>query len=168
MKKKIVSVFALVFCVFSIFMLASCGAPKEKTFVSEKGISITLTDEFQEMSVSNIDFALTTNKVAFFANKETFQQLDTLGGQSNSSSMTVKEYAELVKKNNSLSGGVQEHDGMADFDYTKNVDGVRYIYTAFALKGSDCFWLCQFAMKESDYDDNFNQFLKWANTIEVE
>jgi len=164
--KKFYSVLAFCLCAISLFGLTACGV-SPKTF-STIGLKITLDSSFKETPQSGFNMVLSSRNIAFFVNKEDFETLEN-NGYSNAREMSLQEYAQLIVTNNNLSSTVHESDnGIVNFEYHKNVSGNRFIYFAIVKKGSNSFWLCQFAMLESDFNDNIPQFLDWAETIVVE
>lgn len=160
LKGMIVSVFVCV-----SFCLIACGGAKPKTFTSDAGISITLTDVFYEKSMVSQTLYLESQKAIFVALKEDFSSFSNLGY--NTESMTLMDYANLVISNNKLDVSATENDGLVSFNYSKDVSGKDFYYKAYVFKGSDAFWLCQFACENSNkntYDDQFNT---WAKTIKI-
>lgn len=166
MKKKFLGCFAFLFaCVSVVLFAAGCGA-QEKEFSHESGVSVTLTTDFEEYQASGFDYALTSSSVMFIAKKETFDVIESAGYDTN---MSLNDYAELCVTNNLLSSTVEvdEESGLTYFVYNKSVQGDKYSYVAFVFKGTDAFWLCQFACLEQSYDNQESKIFDWATTIEV-
>lgn len=165
MKKKILGIGAFVVaCLSSVLMLAGCGTT-EKTFSSDDGISITLTNEFQEYSMYGYSLALSTADKAFLAEKVVF---NTQGTDEN---WTEQEYAQAIVDSNSLDTMsdvfVDGERNLVYFYYTNVSQGNNFYYLAVAKKGTDAFWLCQFSCYETRAEAYKTQFLDWATTIEV-
>ena len=165
MKKRVLGIGAFVVaCLSSVLMLAGCGVT-EKTFSSDDGISVTLTSEFQEFSVSGYSLSLSTADEAFLAEKVAF---NTQGTDEN---WTEQEYAQAVVDSNSLDTMsdvfVDGERNLVYFYYTNFSQGNNFYYLAVAKKGTDAFWLCQFSCYETKAEEYKTQFLDWATTIEV-
>ena len=104
-------------------------------------------------------------KTLFMGLKETFESLSLVGLSKNS---TVEEYAEAVIKNNKADYEIQKDDDLVYFTYEKESNGKKYYYLSALVKGSDAFWLTNFACNESDKDKYKSKFIKWAKTIKVD
>ena len=135
---------------------------------SKDGLSITLTDAFVDLTgtIPNFTSVYQNNEgMVIFALKENFGTMSQLGINENS---TVKDYGELVIKNNGLaSQGVtfSQDDDFSGFTYVKNLNGVNYAYTALTFKSNDAFWLVQFAIDASKVNIFGSEFEKYAKSI---
>ena len=167
MKKlsKIALVFA--FMIISVFSLVACGTPGQKEFTSSAGLKITLTDEFYEKDLASQTMYLESKKVIFVALKEEFTNLSVV--LTNPSSATKEQYAKAVQRNNHLSCEIinDQYNGLLYFTYEKSVSGKDFFYFAVIEKGSDAFWLCQFACAVSEKDNYTPTFIEYAKTIQV-
>lgn len=166
--KKFIKITSLVLAICSVLICCTaCGKAKSKTFSSEAGISITLTDKFYEKNIVSQTLYLESTDVIFTALKETFTILESVSSEP--SELTKVEYAELVKQNNSLSAETIEDtaNNLVYFTYTKLVSGKNFYYFAVVEKGSDAFWLCQFACEQKNESSFTSKFIKWAKTIVV-
>lgn len=84
--------------------------------------------------------------------------------------MTTSDYAELVITANMLEGSevMKDAEGNEYFTYTNESNGRTYFYYAVVRKGSDAFWLCQFACLDKNTEKYTPKFTEWAKTIIVE
>jgi len=164
--KKILSI-CLVF-ILTMTLLTGCAfktlldkisPPEEKTF-TKSGMSITLTDDFYEKEYVSFTSAYESEKIAVFTLKEEF----TLFGGANYS---LKEYAELVTQANMLSATVKTKDDLTYFAYDKEVNGKDFHYTAFVYKGSDAYWLIQFACVKDQAEKLEKDIFAYAASVKV-
>lgn len=135
--------------------------PKE---FSAEGMTITLTAAFDEAEYAGFTQCYESNEVAIMALKEKFTLLP------GAEDYSVEEYGQLVLQGNSMKDtALKTKDGVVYFTYTSEVaDGSTYFYFAAVYKGSDAFWLIQFAAPESLRDTYEPQFLQWAGSVTVE
>lgn len=163
--KKALSLF---FVLVMVFSLTACipdeaKSGKAKTYTVEE-MTITLTDAFMHMASLAPDFTDcygATDVTAIFL-KETFESLDATGDES------VDVYAEAVRESNSASdmSDIFHEDGVTYVEYTAENDGETFKYFAAMYKGSDAFWLVQFACDESAYEEYKPYFIDWAKSVE--
>ena len=162
---KIKKICLVVLCVFLLTGFCSCGflaKAKDKDF-SKAGMTITLTDQFTEQeNVSQTVYYVSLTSIVTGLKEETKIFEDAGYG-----SLTLKEYAELVIKGNSLNSQVSEKDGLTYFTYEKSVSGKDYKYYATVFKGADAFWLIQFGCEQKNFDKYQPDYVKWAKTVQV-
>jgi hypothetical protein len=93
--------------------------------------------------------------------KETFISLGEYG------SISVTEYNEIIQKGTEAptKTAVRTEDGLCYYDHTLIIDGESFTYRVFAYKGSDAFWLVQFACDKNEFADKRQDFISWANTV---
>lgn len=149
-----------------IFMsrsLFSVRTVRPKEF-SEAGMTITLTNAFDEESYPGFTQCYESKSVAVFTLKEDFSLAPGL------EDYTLEEYAALVVQNNQVDPSELENaQGVVFFDYvTQGSDGQDYYYMVTMHKGNDAFWLVQFATPESNQDKIYDQFLTWAASVTFE
>lgn len=162
MKRKIfVSLLALIMC----FTLSGCVfGSKDKTYTSN-GISVTMSDGFQEKSIVSQTVYLESTESIFSALKEDFSVLEAVDlGESAS----LKDYAEAVVANNKADYEIKEEDGLTYFEYEKTVSGKDFYYLACVYKSDDAFWLVNFASEASNKGKYQPLFKRWAKTIKFE
>ena len=162
---------ALVLALTAIFVFASCNVLQElkpyegqdKVFQKE-GLTMTLTDAFEEKPVEGYTACYEALYVAVYLLKEPFS---AFAGFEN---YTIEEYEQLIlKANASKNPASSKLDGVPVMEYTfKNEDtGVTYQYFAVMHKGSDGFFLVQFACAQEYYGEYKSHFEAWAKSIQV-
>ncbi len=166
MKKKTALIaFLLLFCI----VFSACGSPsqgetetedsgasfgKPKTFEKE-GISLLLTDRFEESESSRVFYAYyAADFCSVFVSREFIFSAEGLADQN------CREYLE-----NSAPGiTVRERDGL--FYYTKDSSD-RRVY-AYCFKGSDSFWVVQYLCWIGDTENLEDLFHQWAKGVKVD
>lgn len=160
--KKFSKICLVSLCIVLLTGFCSCSlfSAKEKEFTAA-GMTITLTDEFTEKSlVSQTAYYESVNAIVM-ALKEDLSAFTQLGLDN----ISLKEYAELVIKQNSMNATVEEKDGLTMFTYKKSVSDKDFTYLATVFKSSDAFWLIQFGCETKNYDKYSSDFQKWAGTV---
>lgn len=135
--------------------------PSPKTFQAE-GMSITLTDEFEELSSQNFTFVYGSDLIAAFGLKEPFSLADGF------SDLTLEEYAELVISANNLTNvEIKKDSGLVGFNYQKTNAETNEMYTYFAYvyKTDSDYWLIQFSTLSEYADQQAEQIKEWAEAI---
>ena len=166
MKKLLSSI--LVLC--AVLSLVSCSilgpvhsaAPAE---FSSNGMTITLTEKFRETSYSGYTVCYDSSEAAVFVLKESFSLQAGLKDE------TLDWYADLVRQNNSSKSPseIAKADGLVSMEYEfyNAQEDVTYQYYTAMYKGSDAFWLVQFACKKELYNEYRPHFIKWAQSVDV-
>ena len=99
--------------------------------------------------------------VAIFALKEEFTMFE------NAESISLADYAQAVIDNNSLDATVCTADERTFFEYQAHTNGKDYSYYSVVFKGTDAFWLIQFACETDAYAKLYSSFTNWAGTVTV-
>ena len=159
MKKLLVGLLAL----WMVVLLAGCAKdPRKgeaKTFTNE-GISITLTDVFRKTDVEGFAVAYDSSKVGVLVTKEAFADIP------NADTLTLEDYAQLVLNvNEDKTSEVKNTDGLTYLEYVAKSNGKNYGYLVCMYRGTDAFWLVQFAVPESDFSDYRASLVDWAKTV---
>ena len=143
------------------FIATNAAKPKEKSFTSD-GMTITLTDAFEEMDAEGFTVAYESKNVAVFALKEEFAILDGF------ESYSVKAYAELLIAANELdSVEIKTTGDQTYFVYDAQNPETKetYRYFSYAYKANDAFWCVQFSTLKRNADDYAEQIAKWAESV---
>lgn len=155
----------LVLCLSAILLVSlfGCdGISTEKTF-SKDGFEITLTGAFKETTMKGYFVCYDSKNAAVFVVKEDFTLFD------NAADMTANGYAELVKTANASykPSAITMSDGIPFFEYTfeNTQENTTYHYYTTFFKGTDAFWMVQFASKDADYTEQKGNFDKWVKTV---
>lgn len=136
-------------------------APKEKIF-STDGMSITLSDEFEEKEAQNFTVAYDSEKVAVLALKEPFDLADGFGDY------TLDQYADLLIETNNLVSAQKKNSGglnCIEYDYINPTIHKKYHYYSYVYKTDDSFWLLQFATLDTDAEKYSEKIEKWAKSV---
>ncbi|MBQ2324778.1 MAG: hypothetical protein II377_00870 [Clostridia bacterium] len=159
---------SLLFVLLMVFSLTACGPDEAKSGKAKaytiEDMTITLTDSFMHMKALAPNFTDcygATDVTAIFL-KETFASLEATGDED------LDVYAEAVRESNTASDmtAVLHEDGVTYLEYTAESDGDTFKYFAAVFKGSDAFWLVQFACDVEEYDGYKSYFISWAKTVE--
>jgi hypothetical protein len=119
--------------------------PSPKEFGTQ-GIRLTLTDDYIDYEaegytavyISTEDFSMAIILKEYFADFAAFAM--------DANAMTLTDYAQLVISVGGLDSMVNERNGVTYFTYS--TDTHSYFSTVF--KGTDAFWLVQFAALNAD------------------
>lgn len=131
---------------------------------SDDGISITLTAEFEAMEYEGFTQCYEGKQAAVMALREEFSIAPVLKDYS------VEDYGRLVLRGNSMDEkDLVVTEDLVYFTFVRPVEnGKEYFYLAAVYRGSDAFWLIQFAAPESLREDYEPLFLQWAASVTVE
>lgn len=132
---------------------------QEKTF-SQSGLTITLTDGYQEKDYVSFTAAFESEHMAVFALKEEF----SLFGNERPS---LEDYAGLILEMNQLDATVQEADGLTCFTYRTQANGKDYQFFSVVYMGSDAYWLVQFCCDAEKYQDLETEMIQFAKSVTV-
>lgn len=156
---------SIIFGVIFGFLLTSLilinGLKKPKVFEKE-GMTITLNNQFQEVSDADLTACYDSKDVAVFALKEDFSQNEVLRTYS------LEQYVNLAISVNNIDSKLQKIDDLTYFEYQSENTETKdiYHYCVFVYKTSDSFWTVQFATKEEDYNDKKQDIIDWNKDIE--
>jgi hypothetical protein len=145
-------------------LCVGCGSAKEKTF-SASGLEITLNEDFTETNNASMTVCYATTVDVVMALKEEFSRFATAG--ISAEDMSLDDYAQLVCTSNGISAVVSHDDGLTSFTYQNESNGKNYQYYAVVCKGSDAFWLVQFACEADQFEAHQPSFVQWAKTIKA-
>lgn len=143
------------------FLLTDTVDPQTFTVA---GMTITLTDQFEERNYAGYTQCYESGSVAVMTLKEEFSLMEGLADY------TLEEYGRLVLASNGMDEAMLKQEaGIWYFDYvTQGGDSRDYYYCATLHKGTDGFWLIQFATPASNESKLHDQFLAWAADVTFE
>lgn len=96
---------------------------------------------------------------------ETFELLENANIDT---TVSAKEYAELVIEANKFDGGAKtDKYGNVYFTYEKEIDGNEFTYFAYIIKTDDAFYTCNFICLSSQSSSFEEDFALWASSIEI-
>lgn len=148
--------------VMAVSMLAGCGSVKAKEF-SKAGMSITLTTAFTEKEMATQTAYYESQKAIVTCLKEEFSILEDEGLSADD--VTLEQYGEAVIVMNGLDSEVQTEDGLTYIRYDKSLNGKDFSYYATVFKGTDAFWMIQFACESKNFDSMHEIFKTWAKSV---
>ena len=161
MKKILAIVLSLIF----VFSMTSClkdgfgGAEKTYTY---DNMSITMTENFREVSYTGFDICFESANVAVFCIKEPFTLAEGI------EDLTLDDYAALTLEANAAQNpALKDVDGIPVMEYTYYSEDAKLTYAYFSAlyKSGDAFWVVQFACNEDLYAENEASLIKWAKSV---
>lgn len=160
-----VAVFLVAAVAASAVFLAAFGKAKPKDFVKD-GLHITLTDDFTATEMEGFTACYSADDAVVLVLKEPFTLADGF------ENYTVTQYGELViqKSNYSSQTKLEQQDGLNYFEYRyKNEQNQQeYHYIATLFKSKDAFWLVQFAVPQTGFEEQRPQLMQWAKSVSFE
>jgi len=166
MKSNIVSFITLAIIVAMFLGGCSLSVSDEPKTFSSKGLTLTLTEGFWEANYEPFTVCYDSNNMAVFALEETFDMFEAAGY---SEMPTLEEYAELVAYANEVpASSVFSEDGLIGFSFSNIVAGEDYTYFAYTYKGSESFWLVQFAVFTEDAAEMQDKVVEFAKSVSVD
>lgn len=139
----------------------SDAAAEEKTFAAA-GMEITLTEDFAEGTVPGYTACYASGEVSVYVLREGFDAFEGFAD------LSLAGYATMVLGNNGLTDTVQlkEEESRVSFDHRYTAaDGREYAYHCIVMKGSDAFWLVQFAVPGEAEAEYASDIGRWAQSI---
>ena len=160
-----VAVFLVAAVAASAVFLAAFGKAEPKDFVKD-GLHITLTDDFTATEIEGFTACYSADDAVVLVLKEPFTLADGF------ENYTVTQYGETViqKSNYSSQTKLEQQDGLNYFEYRyKNEQNQQeYHYIATLFKSKDAFWLVQFAVPQTDFEEQRPQLMQWAKSVSFE
>ena len=154
--------FAFILGLALAFSLCGClDLPaKEKTFTVE-GVSIVLNDDFFVMNqiAPEYDFCISSEDIVIFGMRLDLEekQLQTV---------SVEEYAQVFSEMMEGDTELTQLDGRPLVRYyAADADGDMQIVNIVFYQTSECFWLLNFISDQDDFDEDFPEIRKYANSV---
>lgn len=137
---------------------------KNKTFTSN-GLTITLTEDFREISRPGYTVCYKSESVTVIVLKESFWL------QEDMKDWPLSEYARRVEVSNfqhspTIPKKVGDHMIM-EYLFYDYIDYIKYHYYTCMYKGTDAFWTIQFVCKRDEIAQHKPDFMKWADSVRV-
>ena len=155
----IVGIIIGVFIGSLIFEKEKTGDKKDFT---AKGITITLTDEFEKVKDKRFEVSYATEDVSVFVLKEKFSSAEGF------SDYTLDQYAEKMIESNSLTTAeLGFKDDLTYFTYNaENTEtNKNIVYYSYVYKSHDAFWAVQFAVEDANVEKYEKKIFEWAKTV---
>ena len=173
MKKLLALLMA--FCL--VFSLCGCDFAKDiadsainekakaKTFEFD-GVSIKLTTDFLRMDFvsEDYDFVVGNEELTIMGLEMDFEDSEV-------AALSVSEFAEFFRSNMTESDPteVEETNSIPSIQYRKTTDdGEELTPAVMFYKGDDCFWAICFAADTDDFDELYDDILKYAKSVKVD
>ena len=163
MKKFIIHLlsYAILFLVllFAILFISGRGA-KPQTF-SANGLSITLTEDFEESAYGAYATAYQSKDVFAVTLKEELIYFEEIP-----SSLT--EYAEILRDANNLDADITENDGLVYYTYDIydiDTQELYRIFYVFVYQTDDAFWSVQFAVNADANEKQRENIFTYAKSV---
>ncbi len=133
---------------------------------SVEDMQITLTDGFVPMPGEGFTAGFCSDETVVYALRERFDAFEGFG------ELSLAGYGTMVLENNGLTDRVtlKEEGNSVSFEYlyTQEETGTDFYYYCVAQKGSDAFWLIQFAAPEEKQSLYEVVFPQWAQTVAID
>lgn len=146
--------------VAAFFLLGDSGNAKE--FTSD-GMTITLTEDFEEAVMDGFTAACKSPEAAMFALKEEFTLME------GAEDLTIEEYVDILFQNNPLTAesvlNTEDEIPWFEYSYMDPMEGQTFRYFVAVYKSEDAFWLVQFAAPEALAEEMTPKFHKWAESV---
>jgi len=163
--KKLIS-FAIVLA--ALLTLVSCGGKvyeaEAKEFTSN-GMTITLTKSFVENTQQGYTVCYDSNAVAVIALKEAFTMMEGF------EDWTLEAYADAIYQNNAANNPTtptKVGDRMVmEYTFFNPDTDITYHYYTCMYKGSDGFWMIQFACDVNEIEEYKPYMIEWADSVRV-
>lgn len=157
---------AILLVLATICALSACSEhvyDAEPKVFTTSGITLTLTEAFQERGMERYTACFSSEEVAVFVTKEKAINVDEI---------TLQEYAAMVRHSNldRTPGEVKEIDGLTTLEYSfyNESSKATYCYFLSMYEGKTAYWLVQFACEDTLYEDCRPYFIEWAKSVQVE
>ena len=129
----------------------------KKTF-SEKGLTITLTDDFSCVEDEAFTVCFTNGSYSVMALKEDLELFPE--------GMSLEAYTGLLLEGEEESIAPYEYKGITCIDHITTFDtGERYGFFIAIFKAEDAFWCISFTAKEADFEEALPLFRQWATSV---
>lgn len=172
MTHKITWLTALVLAV--TLLLTGCGmfggdsadeVPEPVVF-SQGGLRITLTDKFTPKDHISYTACYESQDLAVMVLKEEFSLFE---GTEISAETTVEQYMDVIRRANALPEmvSVVTSNNLCYLEYDRLANGKNYLYRAYGFKGTEGFWLVQFATTKENFANVSDQIHAYAQTVVV-
>jgi len=133
---------------------------------SVEDMQITLTDAFVPMTAEGFTAGFCSEEVVVYVLRERFDAFEGF------EELSLAGYGTMVLESNGLADTItlQEDGDSVSFEYlyTQEETGAAFYYYCVAKKGTDAFWLIQFAAPAREQPLYEGVFPQWAKTVALE
>ncbi|MBQ2288493.1 MAG: hypothetical protein II251_07285 [Lachnospiraceae bacterium] len=135
-------------------------------FDTGKGLTIKMSSEMEEEKSGDYSVYYFAENLMVSVKKVTFEELIEEGTADEKT--TIEEYIQMVENANENVSFTKDSYGNFSTTYSAADDKYEMIYYVTVRKGSDAFWLINFAGLEEEKDIRIPQFELWGSTIAVQ
>lgn len=155
----------LLFVIIGMILLTTSCKGKQQKFTSH-GITVTLTTNYKETKMDNIQVCYLASKTGFMGNQESKKELLIGNNKLNSYTDKVLLYSNLSHITYQT---YNKDDVIFNYAYyTATVNSLKYKYMLITKEGKEHYYTMNFWCFEDDFEQYEEQFMKWATKIEVE
>lgn len=154
--------FVLILGFVLAFSLCSCldFPAKEKTFTVE-GVSLVLNDDFFVMNqvAPEYDFCISSEDIVILGMRLDLEENQLQG-------VSLEEYAQVFSEMMESDTELTQLDGRPLVRYySSDADGDLQIVNIVFYQTSEYFWLLNFISDQDDFDEDFPEIRKYANSV---
>lgn len=157
-----IGVIVLIAAVIIGFLIGFFGnfwdVPQDKIF-SAAGMSVTLTDEFNEGEMEGFTAMWSSSEAAFIVLEEPYDTLTEV--MDDPAATTVETYLRLLMEHNGDGGELEVVEGLPRYHY----DWEGYRYYVYAYKGNNAFWMVQIVVDLDVVDEYEDEVSRWARSV---
>lgn len=151
--------------VLFILLLLLCGCSSDPKNFYQEELTITLTKEFEESSMTGFNIYLESDDVLFSAVKEYASDLEYSGYEINS----LNDYSlEILELNSVSKDSLIKRNNYYYFVNSGTTAGASYTYVHCMFEGSGSYWVCEFVCKTKNYSYLKDKIFQWADSIVIE
>ena len=163
MKKFIIHLlsYAILFLVLLFAILFISGRKVKPQTFSANGLSITLTEDFENSGYSSYSAAYASDDVFAVTLKEDFVYFEALPA-------SLTEYAEILRDANNLDADITENDGLVYYTYDIydiDTQELYRIFYVFVYQTDDAFWSVQFAVNADANEKQRENIFTYAKSV---
>ena len=128
---------------------------------SAEGMTITLTEAFKSVQISDFTSCYESKEVLVMNMKQSFAEIPGL------KSMTLEEYRTALTANVQADREMKDYGGIPGFeyDYTSADQKESYHYRVYLFKTDDAFWIVEFATRQNKFSSWESRIDEWAKSV---
>jgi len=150
-------------------LCCGCSGPNADTlqsYTAQTGITLQMQAGMRLSAEDSVSCLYSGQSCMMSALREEFADYAQMGHDPQA--MTVEDYAHLVQQANDLQQTfLPDENGNLHVTYTNTSGNTEYFYYATVRKGSDAFWVVNFACNSRQKDAYLPLFIRWSDTIAV-
>ena len=161
MKRTLCLILALL-CFLPVFTACTKGT----TYAVEE-MKITLPDGFIEVPTTRRGSSFESERMAIKVVRESRSVVEDVA---DTGDVSLETYADLVLAHNKLDLPLERKENCLAYSYVALDEEVNMNFTYYVTvhKSRDAYWLVQFIVRESDYDDYTDEIETYLKSIEFD